>query len=124
MTVIDSQGNPAVVYSLNQPQTSSAILFWRPGASDAGPPVIVGQDSTEFDVLDPYLLFADYQSYVDCQDHVGISYIDQENWSRMSIYNAARMGKFSSDRSIHEYCKNIWNVARFEAETAPPVAHK
>jgi starch phosphorylase len=63
---------------------------------------------------DPYLLFADYQSYVDCQDHVGATFLDQENWSRMSIYNAARMGKFSSDRAIKQYCKNIWNIDRFE----------
>ena len=73
---------------------------------------------------DPYLLFADYQSYVECQDHVGASYLDQENWSRMSIYNAARMGKFSSDRSIGEYCKNIWNVTRFEVEAMPAATHK
>jgi len=67
---------------------------------------------------DPYLLFADYQSYVDCQDKVGSAYLDQQSWSRMSIYNAARMGKFSSDRAIHEYCKNIWNITKFEAGSA------
>ncbi len=60
---------------------------------------------------DPYLLFADYQSYIDCQDQVAKVYVDQERWSRMSILNASRMGKFSSDRSITEYCENIWNVA-------------
>jgi glycogen phosphorylase len=64
---------------------------------------------------DPYLLFADYQSYVDCQDQVSATFLDQEKWSKMSIYNAARMGRFSSDRAIHEYCRNIWNVTRFEA---------
>ncbi len=67
---------------------------------------------------DPYLLFADYQSYVDCQDHIGATFLDQESWSRKSIYNTARIGKFSSDRAIHEYCKNIWNVTRFELEPA------
>jgi starch phosphorylase len=60
---------------------------------------------------DPYLLFADYQSYVDCQDQVAKAYVDREKWSRMAILNASRMGKFSSDRSITEYCENIWNVA-------------
>ena len=59
---------------------------------------------------DTYLLFADYQSYVDCQDEVAKVYGDQEKWSRMSILNAARMGKFSSDRSIRQYCDDIWNI--------------
>jgi len=59
---------------------------------------------------DPYLLFADYQAYIDCQDQVAKAFGDRENWSRMSILNASRMGKFSSDRSITEYCEGIWNV--------------
>ena len=61
---------------------------------------------------DAYLLFADYQSYVDCQDQVAATFLDQEKWSKMSIYNAVRMGRFSSDRAIQEYCRNIWNVNR------------
>ncbi len=61
---------------------------------------------------DPYLLFADYQSYVDCQDRVSETYRDQETWSKMAILNVARMGKFSSDRSIREYSQNIWRVDR------------
>ena len=59
---------------------------------------------------DPYMLMADYQAYVDCQDAVSQAYRDQENWTRMSILNSARMGKFSSDRTIAEYCNEIWNV--------------
>jgi len=73
---------------------------------------------------DPYLLFADYQSYVDCQDQVGKAYSDQEGWSKMSIYNAARMGRFSSDRSIQEYCRNIWNITRFGVDAAQAAAGK
>jgi starch phosphorylase len=61
---------------------------------------------------DAYLLFADYQSYIDCQDHVAATFLDQEKWSKMSIYNAVRMGRFSSDRAIEEYCRNIWRVSR------------
>jgi starch phosphorylase len=59
---------------------------------------------------DEYLLFADYQSYVDCQGRVSDAYRDQANWTRMSILNAARVGRFSSDRSIRDYCRDIWNV--------------
>ncbi len=59
---------------------------------------------------DEYLLFADFASFMDCQEKVSKAYKDQENWSRMSILNVARMGKFSSDRSIREYCHNIWRT--------------
>ena len=61
---------------------------------------------------DSYLLLADYQSYVDCQDKAEAAYLDQEKWSQMSIYNAVRMGRFSSDRAIEEYCDHIWRVNR------------
>jgi starch phosphorylase len=60
---------------------------------------------------DTYMLFADYQSYVDCQDRVAQVYRDQEQWTRMSILNSARVGKFSSDRTIREYCADIWRVS-------------
>ncbi|MGW8309743.1 MAG: glycogen/starch/alpha-glucan phosphorylase [Thiogranum sp.] len=59
---------------------------------------------------DPYFLMADYQSYVDCQAEVDRAYGDREHWTRMSILNAARSGKFSSDRTIREYCEDIWKV--------------
>jgi glycogen phosphorylase len=59
---------------------------------------------------DQFLLFADYQSYVDCQDKVDEVYRDKSKWAKMSILNTARMGKFSSDRSIREYCDEIWKV--------------
>jgi glycogen phosphorylase len=59
---------------------------------------------------DPYLLLADYQSYIDCQAKVSAAYGDEERWTRMSILNTARSGKFSSDRTIREYCADIWRV--------------
>ncbi len=59
---------------------------------------------------DPYLLFADYRSYLESQEQVSLTYKDRAKWTRMSILNVARMGKFSSDRSIREYCDNIWKV--------------
>jgi starch phosphorylase len=59
---------------------------------------------------DPFFLLADYQSYVECQNQVSALWADQQNWTRKSILNVARMGKFSADRSIDDYCERIWNV--------------
>jgi glycogen phosphorylase len=60
---------------------------------------------------DDYMLLADYQDYVECQERVSAAYCDQSAWTRMSILNCARVGPFSSDRSIREYCRDIWKVA-------------
>ncbi len=60
---------------------------------------------------DEYLLLADYQPYVDCQRLVSEAYSDSKNWTRMSILNTARVGRFSSDRSIREYCRDIWHAS-------------
>ncbi len=59
---------------------------------------------------DPFLVLADYAAYVACQEKVSAAWQDQAQWTRMSILNTARGGKFSSDRSIREYCEEIWNV--------------
>jgi starch phosphorylase len=60
---------------------------------------------------DEYLLFADYQSYVDGEDQAGEAFRDRENLSRMAILNVARLGKFSSDRSIDKYCRDVWRIS-------------
>ncbi len=60
--------------------------------------------------VDYYCLFADYQSYIDAQDKVAELYLNQEEWTKKSIYNVARVGKFSSDRSVAEYTKKVWKV--------------
>ena len=47
---------------------------------------------------------------MDCQERVSQAYRDPQRWTRMSILNCARMGRFSSDRSIREYCRDIWDI--------------
>jgi len=63
---------------------------------------------------DDYLLLADYQDYVDCQDRVSAAYRNKAKWTEMAVLNVARMGKFSSDRSIREYCQTIWQSPPFD----------
>ena len=65
---------------------------------------------------DPYLLLADYRAYVDCQDAVARAFQDKDNWTRMSILNTARSGKFSSDRSIAQYAEELWKVPPVKIE--------
>jgi starch phosphorylase len=59
---------------------------------------------------DEYMLFADYEPYIKCQDRVSKTFCNQSNWTSMSILNVARMGMFSSDRAIKEYCDEIWHA--------------
>jgi starch phosphorylase len=60
---------------------------------------------------DDFMLLADYPSYVECQRAAGNVYRDEPAWTRMSILNVARMGQFSSDRSMREYARDIWHVS-------------
>ena len=69
---------------------------------------------------DPWLLLADFRAYVDRQAEVEQAYLDPERWTRMSILNTARMGRFSSDRSISDYCRDVWRVGPVPIELRPP----
>ena len=75
------------------------------GDTDVFKPLV---DNLRYD--DPFLVCADYASYVACQDQVSAAWQDKDSWTRMSILNTARSGKFSSDRAIAEYCDDIWSV--------------
>ena len=59
---------------------------------------------------DPYRVMADYAAYAKCQERAGRAFSDRDAWTRMSILNVARSGMFSSDRTIREYCADIWKV--------------
>ncbi|CAN5191475.1 glycogen/starch/alpha-glucan phosphorylase [soil metagenome] len=59
---------------------------------------------------DPYLLLRDFRSYINCQNDIHALWKKKEDWARISIINSANMGKFSSDRSIRDYCRDIWET--------------
>jgi starch phosphorylase len=61
---------------------------------------------------DRYFVLADFAPYVACQRRVDDTYRDVRTWTRMSVLNTARSGRFSSDRSIREYARDIWKVER------------
>jgi starch phosphorylase len=60
--------------------------------------------------VDTYMLLADFHSYAECQEKVAKAFLDPSNWTRMAILNIAKMGKFSSDRTIKQYAEEIWGT--------------
>jgi len=102
--------NPWDYYNSN-PELKEALDMIASGYFSIEEP---GRYQAIFDNLlnkgDQYLLLADYASYIQTQEHVSGLYKDKEEWSRRAILNVARMGKFSSDRSIREYADNIWKL--------------
>ncbi len=68
---------------------------------------------------DPFLLLADYQPYLDAQEKVSALWRDETAWTRKSILNTARVSKFSSDRSIRDYCERVWKI-QAEPTSAQP----
>jgi starch phosphorylase len=93
-----------------QPELRSAIDLIRDGVFSNGDRDMFRPLVDNLRHRDDYLVFADYASYIDCQATVDVAWRDRSRWTRMSILNAARMGKFSSDRSIRDYAREIWKV--------------
>ncbi|MDP4644487.1 MAG: glycogen/starch/alpha-glucan phosphorylase [Opitutales bacterium] len=109
--VINSKGyNPYDYYNSNW--ELKAVIDWlrsdyfTPGEHDAFAPLC----SSWLEGGDPYLCLADYADYVRAQEDVDKAFSDKKRWAKMAILNTARMGKFSSDRTISEYAKQIWKL--------------
>ncbi len=83
---------------------------FSPGNRDLFRPLV----DTLLNQGDHYMLLADYASYVACQEEVSRLYLDRNQWTRKAILNCAGMGKFSSDRTIAEYAREIWGVSPLE----------
>lgn len=65
---------------------------------------------------DPWMTIADFRSYIDAQLQVEAAYRDQEHWTKMSIINCANSGKFSTDRTINEYNREIWQLQAYPVQ--------
>ncbi|MEW6429201.1 MAG: glycogen/starch/alpha-glucan phosphorylase [Thermodesulfobacteriota bacterium] len=101
---------PATIYARNPEvrRTVDAIAdgLFSKGDRELFRPIV---DSL-LDPGDPFLLLQDLEDYLDCQTGAGAAYLDQERWTERSILTVARMGPFSSDRSVRQYCERIWGV--------------
>jgi starch phosphorylase len=105
--------NPMDYYYAN-PELKAAIDSIASGAFSNGDRYLFQPIVESLLHHDDYLLLADYESYVDCQESASEIYLDAEAWTRMSILNVARCGFFSSDRTIRQYCDDIWDVQPLE----------
>ncbi len=101
--------DPRVCYKENE-ELREAIDLVRSGFFPRGDRGLFQPLTDALLTRDAYFLLADYSSYRDTQEKAGQAYLDQDSWTRGSILNVARMGRFSSDRSIQEYREKIWKV--------------
>ena len=116
------RGTDPRAWCANEPELEGVIELVRSGFFSRGDPELFQPLLDGLLNYDPYFVFADFAAYVQCQRRVDATFRDRELWTRMSILNAARTGKFSSDRTIREYCDDIWRVQpvpiqRLQSET-------
>ncbi len=107
---LKAQGYDPMVYYNSDPELKQVIDLIDSGHFSKGDRGLFRPLVESLKYHDEYMLFADYRPYIECQEEVSRAYMDQAHWTRMSILNSARMGKFSSDRSIGEYAQKIWHV--------------
>jgi glycogen phosphorylase len=112
VTAAQCNGYRPLDYYASDPELREVIHLIRSGFFSRGDAGLFRPLIDSLLERDPYMVLADFRSYSECQKRVDSTYTDQERWTRMSILNSARSGKFSSDRTIREYCQEIWRVER------------
>ncbi|NTW98561.1 MAG: glycogen/starch/alpha-glucan phosphorylase [Geobacteraceae bacterium] len=110
VTGLKKAGYQPYDYYFHNPELKQAIDMIGNGSFSAQNPALFKPIVDTLLGLDHYLLLADYSSYIACQDEVDKLYLQPFEWARTSILNTASMGKFSSDRTIAEYAREIWDI--------------
>ena len=105
--------NPHFIYDHNE-DLRDVINMINSGRFSKGDQSLFKPITDNLLSYDPFMLMADYPLYTACQDIVSETWKNPSEWNRMAIMNVARMGKFSSDRSIRDYCDKIWKVKPFK----------
>jgi starch phosphorylase len=110
VTVRQAGYSPRACYT-GDAELKAAIDALSSGAFSGGDPGAFDDVLSSILDWDEYLVLADYRSYIDCLDRaVGPAWTDEDRWTRMSILNTARSGYFSSDRTVRDYCRDIWRA--------------
>ncbi|MGE4586203.1 MAG: glycogen/starch/alpha-glucan phosphorylase [Mangrovibacterium sp.] len=105
--------DPSFIYA-NNPELRSVIDLIGSGMFSGGDRELFRPVTESLLGPDPFMLMADYPLYVACQELVSETWENPQEWNRKAILNVAGMGKFSSDRSIRDYCENIWKIKPVE----------
>jgi starch phosphorylase len=103
-------------YYENDPELKAAIDWIASGFFSPDDPALFQPLTEGLLNHDPFMVLADYRTYINCQEEAGRLYKDREKWTRKSILTVSRMGYFSSDRSIREYCERIWKISPVSIE--------
>ena len=111
------RGYSSLAYYHNNPKLKRTIDALNTGFNGVSFSEFFSYLLTSAGVPDPYLCLADFESYCMAHDRALADYADRKKWARSSILNTARAGFFSADRSIREYCDNIWHVSPVLAKT-------
>lgn len=117
---LKTKGYDPKEYIAKSPRLKKVLDFLEDGYFNLEEPALFKNLVKHLKHDDPFCLMADFDAYFECQAQVDELYKKEEEWTKKSILNCARMGKFSSDRAVRQYADEIWNVKPFEI---PPIKY-
>ncbi|NXV81912.1 PYGL protein, partial [Atlantisia rogersi] len=120
VTELDKEGYNAQEYYSRLPELKQAIDQIKSGFFSPKEPDLFKDVLNMLFHHDRFKVFADYEAYVKCQEKVSELYLNTKAWTKMVIRNIAAAGKFSSDRTIKEYARDIWHVEPSDLKIPPP----